>query len=379
MVESLAHALGLGFVRLHGGIPTHKRGDLMDKFQNDDAIQVFISTDAGGVGLNLQAGSALINLDMPWNPAVLDQRIARIHRLGQKQKVQIFILLAENSYEQQVASLVKGKRDLFDNVISPDATEDVVGVSKKMLQSIIDDLAEPAAPELATTETKQPEELALAAKTQDQVIDSTFSTEQDEDNSATHALITQVQSSFNQRIERILASGGGLLIVVNPAGPDDDNLANELSTTEIPVVVIEAKILSNLQRLGAASPVADAHVVYEPEVTQQETINPLIKIAQDKLRSAEVLVEQQCYAGVMEILAATCLTVAAIASGQQQVPNVDKATVWLYSDVLPQQLLSAEQIATIVKIIALSQNIDVPDALVQQSLLDTQILLAQYA
>ena len=264
---------------------------------------------------------------------------------------------------------------MFDNVISPDATEDVVGVSKKMLQSIIDDLAEPATPELATTETKQPEE--LAAKTQDQTIDSTFSTEQDEHNSATNALITHIQATFNQRIERILASGGGLLVVVYPTDPADDELADELSTTELPVVVIEAKTLSNLQRLGAASPVADAHVVYEPEVTQQETFNPLIKIAQDKLRSAEVLVEQQCYAGVMEILAATSLTLAAIASGQQA-PKLEKATVWLYSDVLPQQLMSAEQIATIVRIIALSQNIEVPESLVQQSLVDTQVLFAQY-
>jgi len=77
---------------------------------------------------------------MPWNPAVLDQRIARVHRLGQKQKVQIFVLMAEDSYGQQVARLVKGKRDLFDNVIDPDAAEDVVGVSKKMLETLIDDL-----------------------------------------------------------------------------------------------------------------------------------------------------------------------------------------------------------------------------------------------
>jgi len=376
MVESLAHSLGLGYVRLYGGIPTHKRGELMDKFQNDDAIQVFISTDAGGVGLNLQAGSALINLDMPWNPAVLDQRIARIHRLGQKQKVQIFVLLAEHSYEQQVASLVKGKRDLFDNVISPDATEDVVGVSKKMLQSIIDDLAEPAAPELATTEALASEELAATA--QDQTIDGAINTEQDEDNSTTRALITQIQASFNLRIERILASGGGLLIVVSPADPADDDLANELSTTELPVAVIAAKTLSNLQRLGDASSVANAQVIYEPEETQQQSINPLLKIAHDKLRSAEILVEQQCYAGVMEILVATTLTAATIASGQQQVPSLEKATVWLYSEILPQQLMTAEQIATIVKIIALSQNIDIPDALVQQSLLDTQALLAQY-
>lgn len=281
MVESIAHSLGLGYVRLYGGIPSQKSGELMDKFQNDDAVQIFISTDAGGVGLNLQAGSALINLDMPWNPAVLDQRIARIHRLGQKQKVQIFLLLAENSYEQQVASLVRGKRALFDNVISPDATEDVVGVSKKMLQSIVDDLAQPQTStqqEQATTETKQTE--VLAGKIQTQAIDSTTSTEQEEDNSATHALITQIQTSFNQRIERILASGGGLLVVVKSTEPTDDNLAQQLSKTELPVVVIEAKTLANLQRLGVASPVANAQVIYQHEETQQENINPLIKMAQ---------------------------------------------------------------------------------------------------
>jgi SNF2 family DNA or RNA helicase len=142
MVESRAKAMGLGTVRLHGGIPTNKRGELIDRFRDDDAVQLFISTDAGGVGLNLQSATVLINLDMPWNPAVLDQRIARVHRLGQKQNVQIFLFLAENSYEQQVAKLVQGKRNLFDNVISPEASEDVVGVSKRMLESIIEDLAE---------------------------------------------------------------------------------------------------------------------------------------------------------------------------------------------------------------------------------------------
>ena len=77
--------------------------DLIDRFRDDDSIQVFISTDAGGVGLNLQSASILINLDMPWNPAVLDQRIARIHRLGQQQNVQVFIMIAENAYEENVA------------------------------------------------------------------------------------------------------------------------------------------------------------------------------------------------------------------------------------------------------------------------------------
>lgn len=89
MVETLLRTMGLGSVRLHGGVPSQKRGELIERFQNDDAVQVFISTDAGGTGLNLQTATALINLDMPRIPAILDQRFARIHRLGQKQKVQI--------------------------------------------------------------------------------------------------------------------------------------------------------------------------------------------------------------------------------------------------------------------------------------------------
>ena len=379
MVESITTGLGLGSVRLYGGIATHKRGELMDKFQNDDAIQVFISTDAGGVGLNLQSASALINLDMPWNPAILDQRIARIHRLGQKQKVQIFILLAEDSYEQHVASLVKGKRDLFDNVISPDATEDVVGVSKKMLQSIIEDLGEPGS-EAKVLDIQQSEQQQgdVSGNEQQNNAEKIQAIEQQEDNTQINDLINKIQQTFSTRIERILASGGGLLVVVNQAETDDDKVAKQLSGSELPVVVIEARILSNLQRLGAVSPDANANVVYQPDQSQEESFNPLLKSAQNKLRSAEVLLEQQCYAGVMEILAATILLIATVASGEKQVPTIEKATVWLYAEVLPKQLMTADQVATIVRVIALSQNSEVPEELIQQALRDTQSLLAQY-
>ncbi|MCK5831375.1 MAG: DEAD/DEAH box helicase family protein [Methylococcales bacterium] len=369
MVESLVRSLGLGCVRLYGGIPTHKRGDMMDKFQNDDSIQVFISTDAGGVGLNLQAGSALINLDMPWNPAVLDQRIARIHRLGQKQNVQIFLLLAEDSYEQQVASLVKSKRDLFDNVISPDATEDVVGVSKKMLQSIIDDLTGTEQEKLELVKSEEP----LVTMQDDKKTDALL-IEPEEDNTQTRALISKIQTTFNHRIERILASGGGLLVIVNQIEQGDEVLAQGLSEVELPVVVIANNTLLSLQRLGAASPVADAKEMSQ----EKESINSLIKLAQQKLLSAEMLVNQQCYAGVMEILVSSMLTIATVVSGQKQVPTLEKAAVWLYSDVSPKQLMTAEQVSAIVKVISLSQNVDVPEILVQQALVDTQLLVAQY-
>ncbi|WP_287258790.1 C-terminal helicase domain-containing protein [Mesorhizobium sp.] len=58
-------------------------------FRDDPACRVFLSTDAGSTGLNLQHASTLVNMDLPWNPAILEQRIARIHRMGQKRPVRV--------------------------------------------------------------------------------------------------------------------------------------------------------------------------------------------------------------------------------------------------------------------------------------------------
>ena len=329
---------------------------------------------AGGVGLNLQSATVLINLDMPWNPAVLDQRIARIHRLGQKQNVQIFLLLAEDSYEQQVAKLVKGKRDLFDNVISPEASEDVVGVSKKMLQTLIDDLA---GVEPVRVEGKVPLESVdvsvLEDAEQTQVVKKPVAAET-EDDGRIRLLIEKIQTTFNTRIVRILGSGGGLLAVVNQANDADEESAQYLSEPDVPVVVIDSRILAGLQRLGAASPVAESRLLFEPEVEDKKTINPLLKSAEAKLRSAEILLEQQSTAGVMDLLASSMLAMAAAIAGITQVPAADTAVLWLYSEVLPQQLLTQEQVAAIVRALSLSQNQAVPVKLIEQSLADARLL-----
>ena len=142
----------------------------MRRFKDDEA-QVFISTDAGGVGLNLQSGSALINLDIPWNPAVLEQRIARIHRLGQKNTVQIIKLVAEDSYEVSVLGMVMNKQNLFDNVIDPEATEDVVGVSKRMLDALIESLGEEAQETGPGPETGEADGLDLEAAPETEAVE----------------------------------------------------------------------------------------------------------------------------------------------------------------------------------------------------------------
>jgi hypothetical protein len=83
-------------------------------FHEDPSVSVLFLSDAGGVGLNLQrAASCCINLDLPWNPAVLEQRIGRIFRLGQSQPVDIYNLVAAGGIENRIAGLVGDKRALF--------------------------------------------------------------------------------------------------------------------------------------------------------------------------------------------------------------------------------------------------------------------------
>jgi SNF2 family DNA or RNA helicase len=108
--------LGIGFVSLHGGVPSRQRGALIEKFRNDPACKVFLSTDAGGVGLNLQTASVVVNFEPPWNPARLEQRIGRVHRLGQSRPVHVIHMLTEKSIEERVWETLALKKSLFAGV-----------------------------------------------------------------------------------------------------------------------------------------------------------------------------------------------------------------------------------------------------------------------
>ncbi len=107
-----------GYVLFHGGVPGPKRGALVDRFRDDPSCRVFLSTDAGGLGLNLQhAASVVINMDLPWNPAVLEQRIGRVHRMGQTRSVQVVNFVAQSTIEEGMLSTLAFKKSLFAGVL----------------------------------------------------------------------------------------------------------------------------------------------------------------------------------------------------------------------------------------------------------------------
>ena len=133
----------VGFVELNGKIPVKLRGELIRKFENNEHVKVFLSTEAGGTGLNLQVADTLINFELPWNPAKKNQRIGRIDRLGQKSnKLTVFNFITRNSIEQQIAAGLLVKQNLFDGVLGDDAQTNFVDFSSKGRSQFIQQLEE---------------------------------------------------------------------------------------------------------------------------------------------------------------------------------------------------------------------------------------------
>jgi superfamily II DNA or RNA helicase len=119
-----------GHVLFHGGVPGHARGKLVERFRDDPDCRLFLSTDAGGVGLNLQFASVVVNVDLPWNPAVLNQRVGRVHRLGQRNPVRVVNLVAKGTIEEGMLSVLAFKSSLFSGVLDGGAADVRLGGSR---------------------------------------------------------------------------------------------------------------------------------------------------------------------------------------------------------------------------------------------------------
>ncbi len=372
MVEQRVRAMGLGCLRLHGGVPTARRGELMDRFRDDDSIQVFISTDAGATGLNLQSASVLVNMDIPWNPAVLEQRNARIHRLGQKEKVQIILLIAAGAYEESVYYMVQGKQNLFDNVVDSEASEDVVGVSKKLLEVLVADLNTKEegqsqtipeipgeeAPEEAAPEAEElmaadaPRERGAIPRNEMELP----SAELQRRETLVRQTIVLLQQAFGARIERVLGSGGGLMAVLDRVS-DEDELQAEGLSGEVAVALIDARTLRSLNRLGDASPLAATQPLFEATAQEKDEAR-LLKLAEEKLKAGELLIEQHCFSAAAELLCGAMLASVAQLAGRQEVPEPARVGVWLYGELLPKGLVDAAQASAVGCALALQQGGD---------------------
>jgi superfamily II DNA/RNA helicase len=165
LIEPSLRRRRIGYVRLDGSVPQGKRQPLVHAFQTDSACRVLLTTNAGSTGLNLQAADTVINVDLPWNPAVLEQRIARAHRMGQKRPVHVFVLVTEGTIEENLMATLSAKHELalaaLDSESEVDAVELASGVEelKRRLEILLG-----AAPEAPVDESQRTDREAEAER-----------------------------------------------------------------------------------------------------------------------------------------------------------------------------------------------------------------------
>jgi len=106
---------GIAAVPYRGGMNRGKKDWMTDLFRN--RAQVMVATEAGGEGINLQFCNHIINFDLPWNPMRVEQRIGRVHRVGQTRDVYIFNLTTAGTIEEHILTLLHEKINLFERVI----------------------------------------------------------------------------------------------------------------------------------------------------------------------------------------------------------------------------------------------------------------------
>ena len=141
MIGKVLRDNNIGYVELNGKVPVKYRGELIKKFETNREYKIFLSTEAGGTGLNLQIADTLINFELPWNPAKKNQRTGRIDRLGQKSDVlTIYTFITRNSIEEQIASGLLIKQNLFDGVLGEKGSPAIVDFSSKGRSQFINQL-----------------------------------------------------------------------------------------------------------------------------------------------------------------------------------------------------------------------------------------------
>ena len=275
LVREYAGRTGLEFAWHTGGVPQKRRRAEIRRFREDPDCRLFLSSESGGVGLNLQAADTVINLDLPWNPARLEQRIARAWRKRQTRPVSVINLVSEDSIEHRMLALLDQKRALADAVLDRrgDPTQVKMPNSRSAFLERLNQVLE-RAPVAAPTEPTPVERL------RDDLV-----------------------AQHGTALDRVLVrdDGDGVLVVASLPPEriaDEERRLAELSN--LPVSVIDTATHAAMLRLAKAGfvslPTDGMRTVFpDPEQAAADTdrrtlrANALVERAQRKFKAAMLL------------------------------------------------------------------------------------------
>lgn len=123
-LQDLLVNIGYSVTILNGGMSIEERNAAMNEFKT--STNIFISTDAGGEGLNLQFANIIINYDLPWNPMKIEQRCGRVDRIGQQRDVHIYNFIVGDTVENRVREVLEQKLSVILQEMGVDKYSDVL-------------------------------------------------------------------------------------------------------------------------------------------------------------------------------------------------------------------------------------------------------------
>lgn len=125
VIDSIYESFKKTAVKVDGSVSGTNRQEAVEEFQNNSKIRLFVGNiKAAGVGITLTAASSVAFIELPWTPGELDQAEDRCHRIGQKDSVNIYYLLAQGTIEEEIAYLLDSKRKILDSILDGKVTDE---------------------------------------------------------------------------------------------------------------------------------------------------------------------------------------------------------------------------------------------------------------
>jgi ERCC4-related helicase len=350
LIREYCQEQGIGTVWHTGSVPQKKRRDEINRFKSDPEARIFLSSDSGGVGLNLQNASVVINCDLPWNPAKLEQRIARVWRKHQVRPVTVINLVSEKTIEHRMIETLSTKQGLADAVLDRSvdfADVRMKGSGQKFFERL-GQLMEPPAPQ------KRPEKISEAERPA--------------------AFAARLAAEFGDTLlacdERTADGKTKLVITIdgNPAQIKErvDAIATDLFDASHDIEILDRQTAETLQRLidsgllqqtGQTTPLYPAP---EPPKLSEKTKARMAELraeAERNISMASLLIENGFADGAIAPLQAAVHQLTVFPTLEKGLPepvktDVDFSNVWKHPVPEFMQTPSADHVADVVGMLA---------------------------